>query len=239
MLAAVDFQDPLLWALLIGWIMSVVLHEFAHGLVAHLGGDYTVRERGGLTLNPIQYIDPLTSIILPAVFLMLGGVPLPGGATYIRVDLLRSRLWQSAVSLAGPAMNFLIFLICAIFLHPSVGWADYSVPFSSWGNGPMFVSAMAILQLLAVMINLVPIPPLDGFGAISPWMDPELRDKLTQPSVSIFLMIGYFLVLSRVPGVFPAMYQVIDRLLFAMGFDELAVDYISAAYNRILLGIGW
>ena len=68
MLAAVDFQNPLLWAIMIGWIMSVVLHEFAHGLVASWGGDYTIRERGGLTLNPLQYVDPVMSLLLPAIF---------------------------------------------------------------------------------------------------------------------------------------------------------------------------
>src|SRR3954469_9534118 len=104
MLAAANFQNPLLWAVLIGWILSVVLHEFAHGLVGYLGGDYTIRERGGLSLNPLQYVHPIYSLLLPAIFLVLGGVPLPGGATYIRHDLLRSRWWDSAVSLAGPAM---------------------------------------------------------------------------------------------------------------------------------------
>src|SRR5438067_13601707 len=100
MLSAVNVQNPLLWAVLIGWVLSVVLHEFAHGLVAYLGGDYTIRERGGLTLNPLQYVDPVMSIILPMVFLALGGIPLPGGATYVRTDLLRSRLWATAVAAA-------------------------------------------------------------------------------------------------------------------------------------------
>src|SRR5438067_10238941 len=105
MLSAVNVQNPLLWAVLIGWILSVVLHEFAHGLVAYVGGDYTIKERGGLTLNPLQYVDPLMSIVLPAIFLLMGGIPLPGGATYIRRDLLRNKLWNSLVSAAGPAMN--------------------------------------------------------------------------------------------------------------------------------------
>src|SRR5438477_5260304 len=108
-LAAVDFQSPLTWAVVIGWIMSVVLHEFAHGIVGYLGGDYTIKERGGLTLNPLQYIDPVNSILFPAIALILGGVPLPGGVTYIRRDLLRSRAWSSAVAIAGPLMNFIIF----------------------------------------------------------------------------------------------------------------------------------
>src|SRR5712671_3486484 len=110
MLAAIDFSSNLTWAIFIAWIMSVVLHELGHGIVGYLGGDYTIRERGGLSLNPLQYIDPVNSVILPTVFLLLGGIPLPGGATYIRRDLLRNRVWSSAVSLAGPMMNFLIFL---------------------------------------------------------------------------------------------------------------------------------
>lgn len=64
---AVEFRNPLFWAVLVGWILSVVLHEFAHGLVAHLGGDYTIKERGGLTLNPLAYVDPVFSLLLPAV----------------------------------------------------------------------------------------------------------------------------------------------------------------------------
>src|SRR5438477_13152803 len=109
-LAVVDYRDPLLWAAFIGWILSVILHEFAHGLVAYWGGDYTIRERGGLTLNPLAYIDPLNSLVLPTVFLLMGGIPLPGGVTYIRRDLIRSRGWSSAVSAAGPAMNFILFI---------------------------------------------------------------------------------------------------------------------------------
>ena len=78
MLAVVDFQSSLTWAIIIAWVMSVVLHELGHGIVAYLGGDYTIRERGGLTLNPLQYIDPVFSLLIPALILIVGGVPLPG-----------------------------------------------------------------------------------------------------------------------------------------------------------------
>src|SRR3954467_11348542 len=81
MLAVVDFSNPVLWAVFIGWIMSVVLHEFGHGIGAYLGGDYTIRERGGLPLTPLQYIDPVFSILIPAVIFLAGGIPLPGGVT--------------------------------------------------------------------------------------------------------------------------------------------------------------
>src|SRR3954452_23571996 len=121
-LATIAWQTPLFWAVFIGWILSVILHEFAHGLVAYLGGDYTIRERGGLTLNPFQYVDPVMSIILPMVFLAMGGIPLPGGVTYVRTDLLRSRLWATAVSAAGPLMNLLLFVGLPLPLNPRLGW---------------------------------------------------------------------------------------------------------------------
>jgi Zn-dependent protease len=192
---AVELQNPLLWALLIGWILTVTLHEFAHGLVAHLGGDYTIRERGGLTLNPLQYVDPFMSLILPALFLMMGGIALPGGATYIRTDLLRNRLWISATYAAGPAMNFLIFLILAVLIHPRFGWINYEVWPDEWTNAQLFASAMAYLQLFSVILNLIPVPGLDGFGMISPWLKYEWRMRLTTPPVSTFVFFAFVMVM--------------------------------------------
>ena len=98
MLAVVDFSNNLLWAVFIAWIMSVVLHELGHGIVGYLAGDYTIRERGGLTLNPIQYIDPIFSLLIPAIIFLVGGVPLPGGVTYVRMDLIPKRVRRSAAS---------------------------------------------------------------------------------------------------------------------------------------------
>lgn len=234
MLALTDFDNPLLWAVLIGWILSVVLHEFAHGIVAYWGGDWTIRERGGLTLNPLQYVDPFMSIILPTIFLLMGGIPLPGGATYIQRDLLKSRAWESAVSLAGPAMNFLIFLACAIPLHPRIGWADYTISPDQWTNGQAFLATMAMLQFTAVVLNLFPIPPLDGFGALSPWLKQDTRMKLTAPHVSMMMFVGYFVVLSAVPGVRQGIYRMFFAILQGLGFEELDLLYFPSAFLRVM-----
>jgi len=147
MLAVVDFQSSLTWAIIIAWIMSVVLHELGHGLVAYLGGDYTIRERGGLTLNPLQYIDPVFSLLIPALILIVGGVPLPGGVTFVRMDLIRSRAWESAVSAAGPAMNFLIFLLCALPMHPKLGWIEPPVLGNELPTLHLFLGAFAWVML--------------------------------------------------------------------------------------------
>ncbi|HEY7115785.1 MAG TPA: site-2 protease family protein [Tepidisphaeraceae bacterium] len=229
-LARIDFEDPTIWAVLIGWVMSVTLHEFAHGLVAWWGGDYTIRERGGLTLNPFQYVDPLMSLVLPVVFLMMGGIPLPGGATYVRRDLLRSRGWNSAVSAAGPAMNLLLFGLLAIPLMPGFGWINLSVSPTEWTTAQKFVSSMCFLQLLSVILNLVPVPPLDGFGIISPYLPDDVRVRLTTPPLSSMLFFGYFLLLWQAPGfmgmIDNGMQAIMGRELYAVaGGGFFAVFY--------------
>jgi Zn-dependent protease len=224
-LAARDFNEPALWALIIGWIMSVTLHEFAHGLVAYWGGDHTIRDRGGLTLNPLQYVDPVMSIVLPAIFLLMGGIPLPGGSTYVRRDLLRSRAWDTAVSLAGPAMNLILFGLLAIPLLPSVGWIDPAHGAADWSTAQKFVAAMCFLQLESVFLNLVPVPPLDGFNAIAPYLNPDLRLKLSTPPTSSLLFFGYFMLLWQAPGfirlILQGMHQVMGDDLFFTGLEGM------------------
>ncbi|MDB5294708.1 MAG: peptidase family [Phycisphaerales bacterium] len=234
-LAAADFGSPLFWAAFIGWVLSVVLHEFAHGAVAYWGGDYTIRERGGLSLNPLQYVDPLNSLILPAVFLALGGVPLPGGVTYVRRDLIRTRAWQSAMSLAGPAMNGLIFLALAAAVHPKMGWVDPTAPARDWLPAQRVVAALAFLNLYGAILNLIPLPPLDGFNAISPYLDRQTRLKLTMPPANIIsLVILYVLVTS--PGVKRQLYDVTGKAFELIGYDAQAVIRVRAAFAQTLFG---
>jgi Zn-dependent protease len=220
-------------AVLVGWIISVILHEFAHGLVAHWGGDYTIRERGGLTLNPLQYVDPLFSIIIPIVILFLGGIPLPGGVTYIRKDLLRSRAWETAVSLAGPAMNLILFFVCALPLHPSVGWLDPTAGPEGWSHAQIFLGAMAWLQLISVILNLFPVPPLDGFQAIAPYLPFEWRETLTSPQIGNFLFFVYFMVIWRAPGVWMTIGMIFARLLHLLGFSSTDISFFASASDLV------
>jgi Zn-dependent protease len=233
MLATADFTSPLFWAVLIGWIMTVVLHEFAHGLVAHLGGDYTIRQRGGLTLNPLQYVHPVTSILLPAVFLMIGGIPLPGGATYIRTDLLRSRLWESAVAAAGPVTNFTLFLALAYAVHPAAGWVNPGAPVVNWTNAQIFVAALALLQLLAVLLNLLPIPPLDGFNILSPFLPPDLKQRMMTPPLStgLFILLLFLLLSGRLWPAFGGIMQAITGGL-NLPYESLFNAMLLALFGR-------
>src|SRR5262245_65544745 len=102
------------------------------------------------------------SLIMPLVFLFAGGVGLPGGAVYIREDLLRSNGWRTAMSLAGLAANaLLIILLCIPFWLGLIGHDP------SW-LGPA-LAFLIQLEICAVVFNLLPVPPLDGFRALAPW----------------------------------------------------------------------
>ena len=88
-----------------GWVVSLCLHEFAHAFLAWCFGDDEVEARGYLTLNPFKYAHPFLSIILPLVFILIGGIGLPGGAVYLHPHRFRTNLQRALVSLSGPAVN--------------------------------------------------------------------------------------------------------------------------------------
>jgi len=156
---------------LIGWVFSLCLHEFSHALVAYMGGDYTVRDKGYLTFNPLKYTHPVYSLLLPILFLLMGGIGLPGGAVYIETWRLRSKNWRTAVSLAGPASNLLLALVMALALRFA------PTNFSGIWPGLAF---LALLQVTAVVLNLIPVPPFDGYNAIEPHLNESTRMQFAQ-----------------------------------------------------------
>ena len=202
---------------LIGWIFSLCLHEFSHALVAYMGGDWTVRDKGYLTFNPLKYTHPVYSLLLPLLFLVMGGIGLPGGAVYIETWRLRSKNWRTAVSLAGPTSNLLLAIILGLILRFA------PVNFSGIWPGLAF---LALLQVTAVVLNLIPVPPFDGYNAIEPHLNEAVRMQFEQTR-GMFIWI-VFLLLWFVPIVgdmFWGLIFFISRILgiplelAAMGFD--------------------
>jgi Zn-dependent protease len=201
---------------LFGWIFSLCLHEFSHALVAYYGGDYTVREKGYLTFNPIRYTDPIFSIVLPIVFLLMGGIGLPGGAVYIERWRIRNRYWLSAMSLAGPTANLLVAIVLGLVLRFVPSLPPAILP------GLSFLLA---LQISAVFFNLIPLPPFDGYGVIEPFLHPDISMQMNQyrsitlavifilfwfvPLVSRIFWTGVFII-SAILGAYPGL--IIDGL---------------------------
>ena len=201
-----------------GWIISLCLHEFAHASVAYLGGDTSVAGQGYLSFNPLRYANLFMSTILPIAFLLLGGIGLPGGAVYIDHAAIRSRTWDSAVSVAGPVATLLCaLLIAAVFSVPGhEGWLTTT----NYG----FFAALAFLgfiEVSAVVLNLIPVPGLDGFGIIAPWL--PVSTRLLVYRYATFAMIGLFMALWYLPPVRDSYFQTIFNLAALGNIDPRLV----------------
>ncbi len=178
---------------LFGWIFSLCLHEFSHALVAYYGGDYTVREKGYLTFNPLKYTNPLYSLLLPLLFLVMGGIGLPGGAVYIEQWRIRNRYWLSAVSLAGPTANALVAIGLGLVLRFA------PLPPAALPG----LSFLLALQISAVFFNLIPLPPFDGYGVFEPFLHPAIRAQVDNfRGVTIWVIFLLFWFVPVVSGTF-------------------------------------
>ncbi|HEY1455558.1 MAG TPA: Clp protease N-terminal domain-containing protein [Candidatus Dormibacteraeota bacterium] len=200
-----------------GWVTSLCVHEFGHAVVAYLGGDRSVAGMGYLSLNPVRYANVLLSVVLPIAFLLLGGIALPGGAVYINRSALRSKTWDSAVSAAGPAGTLVCGLLVALpFLVPN--HADFMV------NHLDFFAALAFLgfvEAFALLLNLVPIPGLDGFGIVRPWLPYSVQDAANR--FGAIAILGVFIVLWYVAPIRSAFFQAVLLLTSAVQIDQVLI----------------
>ncbi|MGH3825620.1 MAG: site-2 protease family protein [Pseudonocardiaceae bacterium] len=148
-----------------GWAVALCLHEFGHALTAYQGGDRSVRAKGYLTLDIRRYTDPVMSLVLPLGLLALGGIPLPGGAVWINRSALRSPAVASAVSLAGPLTNLVVGAALNVVVASSRLPAGLAAG----------LSCLALVQVLAFVLNILPVPGLDGFGIVEPYLPARAR----------------------------------------------------------------
>ena len=196
-LAWAGYGNPRLNVLLFvvsGWLVSLCLHEFGHALTAYRSGDLGVAQRGYLTLNPLKYTNVLLSFILPLVFLLIGGIGLPGGAVWVDHGAIRGRLRESLISLDGPVVN-LLFLLAAV--APFALGVDIFGHLVFWSG----LAFLAFLQLTAALLNLVPMPGLDGGNALRPWLSYEYQ-RFFDMIAPWGMMLLFVLLLSPVINVF-------------------------------------
>ncbi|MDE2367070.1 MAG: site-2 protease family protein [Betaproteobacteria bacterium] len=141
-------------------IFAITLHEAAHGYVAKHFGDLTAYSQGRVSLNPVKHIDPIGTILLPLVTLMLGGI-LFGWAKPVPVNFSALRrpkqdmLW---VALAGPGANLFMALLWGfvIRLGLAMSGSDLSHPMILMGEAGIKIN------IVLMVLNLLPLPPLDG-----------------------------------------------------------------------------
>ena len=176
-----------------GWLVSLCLHEFGHAYTAWRYGDRDVEIRGYLTLNPLKYSNPLLSLGIPILFIALGGIGLPGGAVYLRTWSMTKRQ-RTTVSLAGPFANVVLAIV--LLAITAAFWTPEHLVF--WAG----MAFLGFLQVTAVLLNLLPIPGLDGYGALEPHLKPETQRQLAPAKQWGFLILFVLLMAPVLNGWF-------------------------------------
>jgi len=199
-----------------GWVISLCLHEYAHAATAAAFGDTTIADSGYLTLNPVHYFRGTGSLVLPVIALVMGGIALPGGAVMIRNDLITRRWQRSLVSLAGPVATLVVMVV------------SYAAAVAA-GGLPLLHDALVLLaffELMAFVLNILPVPGLDGFGAISPWLPKALTAIMPRG-------LGGIITLVLLVAVFFFGYRVIMPVM-AMAAHVLHMDFsgVGDAFDR-------
>lgn len=208
-------QTIAIWALPV--LFAITVHEVAHGWVAKLRGDKTAMMLGRLTLNPIKHIDPMGTILLPLLLVVMGTGFVFGWAKPVPVTTQNLRnpkqdmVW---VALAGPASNGLMALLWLLLML--VGMLNlHTIP---WVAQPLIYMGQAgvMINVVLMVLNLVPLPPLDGGRIVTGLLPGRLSWQFSRiEPYGFFILIGLLAtgILGEVLG--PAIFG-ISKLLFSI-----------------------
>lgn len=179
------------------FVFSVIIHEVSHGYIAYLRGDDTAKNLGRITLNPVVHLELFGSILLPAMFLLMKAPILFGWAKPVPVNyanLKNPKIDSVIVSAAGPISNILL----AVFSGLGIRFISYYfVTFSNGFGGAIetFLYVMLNVNLILAIINLIPIPPLDGSKIFAYFLPKDVAKRYLSLNPFVCL-ITLFMVLS-------------------------------------------
>ncbi len=172
-------------------LFAITVHEAAHGWMARRLGDRTAELLGRLTLNPIKHIDPIGTVLVPGILLLAGGF-IFGWAKPVPVDprnLAHPRRDMAAVAAAGPMANLVMALLWALIaklgllLTPTMPWVG--VPLLLMGKTGIFLNS------ILMVLNLLPLPPLDGGRVLVGLLPDNLADKVASiEPYGMFILVG-------------------------------------------------
>jgi len=203
------------------WIVSLCLHEYAHARTALHSGDISIGAKGYLTLNPLKYTHALLSIVLPVIFVIMGGIGLPGGAVFIERDRIRGRWRHSLISAAGPLTNVLFAIVCtAPFWLDALDGVPLEFRFA--------LAFLALLQVSAAILNFLPVPGLDGYGIIEPWLSHNVKRQVEPFAPFGLLFVFALLWLPQVNSVF---FDIVDAALRGLGVSDVEASYGWSLYR--------
>lgn len=175
---------------------SIVLHEFAHGLVAYRMGDDTAYLSGRLTLNPIAHVDIIGTLAVP-LFCYIFSMPLFGWAKPVPVNPLRlpsPKRDMGKVAAAGPAVNLLLALALVIVMKILVLWSGQT-PKAGVEQAFVFLQYGVMINVLLAVFNLMPIPPLDGGNIVTALLPPRasMRYQLFFGRYGMYIVLALIL----------------------------------------------
>jgi Zn-dependent protease len=194
-------------------IFAITVHEAAHGYAAKHFGDLTAAKEGRITLNPLKHIDPFGTILLPLLTLMIGGI-LFGWAKPVPVNFAnlkhpkRDMLWVAA---AGPIANLLMAIFWAFMLHIANGFPTTAVNFLAYMS-----EAGIRINVVLMVLNLLPMPPLDGGRIAVSLLPMPLAIKLSRVErfgFPILILLMFSGVLGKI--IYPII-QVIEQFLYRL-----------------------
>ncbi|MBU4217283.1 site-2 protease family protein [Candidatus Parcubacteria bacterium] len=183
-------------------IFSAIFHEYMHGWMANELGDSTAKDAGRLTMNPLSHIDPVGSVLLPAVLVMTGSPFVFGWAKPVPFNpynLSDKKYGAAKVAIAGPLGNLMIAIFFGLVLRffPIASMAMVS-----------FMQLIVYINLLLMVFNLVPIPPMDGSKVLMPFLPYNWQVKYASLErygmmlVLFFVMFGFQLIIPVIEFLF-------------------------------------
>ena len=176
-------------------IFSAIIHEYMHGWMADYLGDTTAKDAGRLTLNPLPHIDPFGSILVPAILVLTNAGFVFGWAKpvpYNPYNLRDKKYGGAKVAAAGPLANLMTALFFGLILR------FFPMPNMTLA---ILLSIIVQINLLLMIFNLVPIPPLDGSKVIMPFLPHSVQQKFAQLErygmilVILFIMVGFSIII--------------------------------------------
>ncbi len=187
-------------------VYSIILHEVSHGFVAYLNGDRTAKEAGRITLNPLPHIDLLGTLILPALLVFFKAGILFGWAKPVPFDPRNFRnktLGVFTVGIAGPLTNILLAVVFGLAFREK-GVSDPFAKIYLYG---------ASINIFLALLNLVPIPPLDGSRAVGALLPKQLRDIYYSVEPFGFFILIFLLYTGVLPRLIVPVYRSILHFL--------------------------
>lgn len=207
-------QKIAVWALPV--LFAITVHEVAHGWAASKLGDQSAKMLGRLTLNPIKHIDPVGTLLVPAVLLVLGGFVF-GWAKAVPVNdrNFKNPAWDMAwVAMAGPASNFIMAILWAIIGKFGI------ILMSSQPDIGQFLLYSGVagvsINLILMVLNLLPIPPLDGSHVLSALLPKHLAWQYHRIAPFGFFILVALMIMGFLSPVLMGPYTFFQEFIYGL-----------------------